>query len=361
VHGEAPALREGSRNAALTSLAGSMRRRGMSEEAMAAALLEENRLRCRPPLPEDEVRQVARSVARYEPDADSAVDSRQAALADRSATIETGSGSGSPVFSWGSRVRFSELVSRPRQSVDDQWLVRGILAAGVPQLVSGPPKSCKTLLCEHLALCVASGVRWLGRFPTRRGRALVLPREDTPEETARRFDWLARGLGLDASQLDDWLRVEPERGFRFDDAADVAAMHELLADWKPALVIIDPLSEAHRRQENDATELAPVMAAWAELCARHNTAITCIHHWRKPPEGGSHGRGVGARLRGSTRIHQRVRHLLGVEQFEDGVVRIETEGNLPASARPFRVLVADGQDAVGKPCVRVTYAKAEDD
>ncbi len=65
--GEGRGIAEGSRNAALTSFAGSMRNRGMSEDAMFAALLVENYERCAPPLDEDEVRSIARSVARYEP------------------------------------------------------------------------------------------------------------------------------------------------------------------------------------------------------------------------------------------------------------------------------------------------------
>ncbi|MDA1270671.1 MAG: bifunctional DNA primase/polymerase [Chloroflexi bacterium] len=56
---------EGERNHTLMSLAGSMRRRGMSEEAILAALMVENRTRCKPPLPEDEVQAIAASVAQY--------------------------------------------------------------------------------------------------------------------------------------------------------------------------------------------------------------------------------------------------------------------------------------------------------
>lgn len=58
---------EGSRNATLASLAGTMRRRGLSPDAIAAALLTENATRCRPPLDDDEVRRIAESVGRYPP------------------------------------------------------------------------------------------------------------------------------------------------------------------------------------------------------------------------------------------------------------------------------------------------------
>jgi hypothetical protein len=60
-------ITDGKRNATLTSLAGSMRRRGMGQEAITAALLAENADRCVPPLAEGEVRGIAASVARYEP------------------------------------------------------------------------------------------------------------------------------------------------------------------------------------------------------------------------------------------------------------------------------------------------------
>jgi putative DNA primase/helicase len=55
---------EGQRNATLTSLGGTIRRRGAPEPVILAALIEANRLQCRPPLSEDEVRTIAASVAR---------------------------------------------------------------------------------------------------------------------------------------------------------------------------------------------------------------------------------------------------------------------------------------------------------
>jgi hypothetical protein len=60
-------IAEGKRNATLTSLAGTMRRKGMTEEAIAAALLAENATACKPPMDDDEVRKIAASIIRYEP------------------------------------------------------------------------------------------------------------------------------------------------------------------------------------------------------------------------------------------------------------------------------------------------------
>jgi putative DNA primase/helicase len=57
----------GERNKALASLAGTMRRRGMGEGEIAAALQVTNEQRCHPPLEAEEVEKIAASVARYEP------------------------------------------------------------------------------------------------------------------------------------------------------------------------------------------------------------------------------------------------------------------------------------------------------
>src|SRR5215210_5964220 len=57
----------GRRNQELTSIAGTMRRRGLEEAEILAALQSANERRCDPPLEAEEVERIAASVARYEP------------------------------------------------------------------------------------------------------------------------------------------------------------------------------------------------------------------------------------------------------------------------------------------------------
>jgi P4 family phage/plasmid primase-like protien len=66
---EGGAIIEGGRNDTLASRAGYMRRGGMNQEVITAALLAENRSRCHPPLSESEVRTIAKSIGKYQPDA----------------------------------------------------------------------------------------------------------------------------------------------------------------------------------------------------------------------------------------------------------------------------------------------------
>lgn len=56
---------DGARNKTLTQIAGAMRRAGMTPEEIEEALMSINEKRCDPPLPEREVRKVAKSIGRY--------------------------------------------------------------------------------------------------------------------------------------------------------------------------------------------------------------------------------------------------------------------------------------------------------
>jgi hypothetical protein len=69
---------EGHRNCGLASLAGALRRRGLTQAEIEAALLVANRERCVPPLPEAEVVRIARSIARYPPGPAPEADTRKA-------------------------------------------------------------------------------------------------------------------------------------------------------------------------------------------------------------------------------------------------------------------------------------------
>jgi putative DNA primase/helicase len=60
---------EGQRNSTLASLAGTMRRKGMSATAIEAALRVYNVEQCSPPLSDSEVVRIAGSISRYEPEA----------------------------------------------------------------------------------------------------------------------------------------------------------------------------------------------------------------------------------------------------------------------------------------------------
>lgn len=101
---------EGGRNHYLTKLGGSLRRLGLDEEAIGAALLAHNDVTCSPPLPEHEVATIARSVARYAPDAIAVNGLLESPILERSGT---------------DLVRASDLTSSSIEYLADKSKVKG--------------------------------------------------------------------------------------------------------------------------------------------------------------------------------------------------------------------------------------------
>ena len=105
-------IAEGRRNQTLTSLAGTMRHKGMSPRSIFAALAVENQDRCRPPLLDNEVRNIAEGISRYEPAAPiSGTD-----ITDRTAIVSNVSSVGAP-REWGDRLPLPDGLSAPRLPV----------------------------------------------------------------------------------------------------------------------------------------------------------------------------------------------------------------------------------------------------
>ncbi|MCH7811390.1 MAG: bifunctional DNA primase/polymerase, partial [Chloroflexi bacterium] len=152
---------ESIRNKTLTSLAGSMRRRGASVKAILAALKVENASRCDPPLEVSEVRRIAASIGRYAPSGD---------LPTSDPHKGFGVGQGSlPMPS------LAEL--RDRHSGDVDWIVDGYLARGELIFLAGAGESLKSWIAAHLAAAIVGDFRWLGCFEVHAERVLFVEQE----------------------------------------------------------------------------------------------------------------------------------------------------------------------------------------
>ncbi|HEU5254614.1 MAG TPA: bifunctional DNA primase/polymerase [Vicinamibacterales bacterium] len=157
-HSRELVLREGTRNDALTSLAGCMRRHGASMAAIAAALQHENRCRCRPPLSRPEVAAIARSVSRYPP-------------ADSSAA----SGNGDPAVPI---LSFKTAEDLAREAPPEpRFVIHGYAACGCVSELTGPPKRAgKTTLLAFGVSAVLNGSCFLGHL-ARKGPVVWLTEE----------------------------------------------------------------------------------------------------------------------------------------------------------------------------------------
>jgi Bifunctional DNA primase/polymerase, N-terminal/AAA domain/Primase C terminal 1 (PriCT-1) len=259
---------QGKRNETLASLAGTMRKRGMTEDAIEAALLAENAARCDPSLPDAEVARIAASVARYEP-------AEPLALGALGPVVVT-------------------LADVEREEV--RWLWPGRIAKGRLTCLMGDPGAGKSWITGALATAVSRGERLPGETErTEPADVLFLCAEDGLADTVRpRLE----DLGADLTKIHVLTAVRGLDGKeRHPSLVDnLGDLERVLAERPCALLVIDPINaylgsqlDTHR----DAA-LRGALAPVAALCERLGVACVFVLHLTKSGRDRAMYRGQGS-------------------------------------------------------------------
>ncbi len=272
---------KGQRNVTLTSLAGTMRRRGASKEAILAALMQENASRCEPPLPEHDLAQIARSVARYPPESEEPPPTGQASTsADPSTARSTPNG---PLANGLLFVRYDDLLAEPVEEI--RWLVEGRLPVAGTSLIAGRPKAGKYTIARNLVRSVAQGESWLG-FATQSGPVLYLALEEKLSEVRRHFE--AMNMRKDVPVFIFCARA-PHEG--------VEILRREAERYKPALIIVDPLFRLMRVSDgNDYAQVTAALEPLTAMARETGAHVIAVHHLGKGERQG------GDAILGSTAI-----------------------------------------------------------
>lgn len=194
--------------------------------------------------------------------------------------------------------------------------------------------SLKTWLAFSLALAVANGRPWLGKFLAMRGRVGIIDFESGEYEIKRRM----KILGAKDAEIEARLLYNSYSGAALTDAENWIALAPLDLD----MLIIDSFNAASpETDENDARAAVMLQRAGAFANATGCTVIV-IHHARK-------GNGGDAResVRGSTAIYAACDRVFKFDEPEKknggrvlSTVRSVKDGAGPAPA-PVRVELSD--------------------
>ena len=272
---------KGQRNQHLAAIAGRLRRSGMSAQEIEAALQVANTARCRPPLPQAEVRAIAGSIARYAP-------------AD---PVTTSGGTSS--------ISAADLLDMPEEEIE--WLVDGILPKGGICLLSAKAKAGKSVLARNVALAVSRGGDFLGR-KCHGGTVLWLALEERREDVIRDF----RDMGL---RRDD--RIQ----FHFGAAPSEAYLwleRECLAH-QVALAVVDTWHKMTRIENiNDYAAVNLANEPLMRLARAGGVAQMWVHHNNK----GEHSN--GDEVLGSSALFAAADVLLSMRRANDGIRTAKT-------------------------------------
>jgi hypothetical protein len=265
---------DGKRNATLASLAGSMRRRGMTADEILVALQAVNQ-RCAPPLPEKELGQIATSIGRYTPaappDADPAMGGPEP-----SGRRSLPSGPSAATSEVAVAVQLSTLTP---SRVDWVWPSR--LARGKLTVLSGDPGFGKSVLLLDLIARLSTGAPWPDRGTAPLGRVVLLSAEDGLADTI-----LPRLLAADGDARRVHVLQAVRTGDRevpFDLTRDLGALERLVTQLgEVVLVGVDPVSAYFGKTDSHKDgSMRGVLLPLAALAERQHVAVAAISHLNK--------------------------------------------------------------------------------
>jgi archaellum biogenesis ATPase FlaH len=268
---------EGGRNTHLHGLGSVMRGRGASDETVRVALVAENQ-DLDLPLDNDEVERTVSSILTYERGA--SVDA--APLPD-------------PGFLTG--VVDAQAFSRQNFQTRPSILGEGLLGQGELGILYGQPGTNKSFLMLYLAVAVATGEAWFGQT-TSQTNVGVISLEVPGAVLQRRL----RVVG--GAELTTLFPIPRETaGVSFDVTSRhvLSKIIDMCKELHLGLLVLDPLSRIHTRDENAALEMGAVLNALQRLSQETRTSVLVVHHEGKQGRTTS-GSGDLAALRGSARL-----------------------------------------------------------
>lgn len=341
----ADGLVRGNRNAGLTALAGAMRRYGLTEAEIHAALVVVNEQRCEIPLPASEVRAIAHSVARYEAESDVASDM---ALGD--AAIEELLAAQKATVRDYYLTRGTAFLAQPTPV---EWAIRGWVPAAGTTMVYGESGSGKTFLTLDWACHVAAGMPWCGAR-TVEGVAVYLAGEGNFGLRQRVAAW-AKKHGR--SNLDRLL--VSNRAMDFDANEAVSEVLRAVRDCtqeKVAILVIDTVNNHMAGDENLAKDVRALFGAVNTVAAALGCPVVLNHHL-------GHGENAQRRARGSSAFKASLDSSILVENREGAIALTCTKMKDGPSPEPMHgrlePVALDWVDADGQPVAGAVFVQSE--
>lgn len=196
-------------------------------------------------------------------------------------------------------------------------LVDGYLFLDSLAWLGGKPGHGKTFAAIELAYCVGTGTAWHGHHVTK-GQVLYLIAESVSGVPSRADAWTLANGRNDENVV--WLPV----AVQMMETIDVAAFGQLLAEIKPALVILDTQARVTvGAEENSSKDMGLFVHHLDQLRQLSGACVLVVHHEPR----------TGENLRGSTALEGAATTVLRVNKDGD-VITLTTSKQKDAPEQP---------------------------
>ena len=257
----------------LLSLAGMLRRLGLSAEEIFPTVWTVNERRCEVPGPQRNIEQMVKSVMRYQP-GDADLYSIATKLWRMTRALEHKKDE--QLAAMKPKTAYSLLRQPPSETL---MVIEECLHVGCT-ILAGPPKTGKSYLTLGIGISVATGGRFVGvRDILRPGRVGYWALEENENRTAKRLRQLVESPTVTLQNLEFMYALKPMFSGGLED---VAAYCE---SARPNVVVIDTLmafvtgDRGSRRDvfRDDYREIK----ALSDIAAKYEVALIVVHHTNK--------------------------------------------------------------------------------
>lgn len=336
---------EGERNNVLTSIAGTMREAGLSFEAILSALEITNSKSVNPPLPQHEIVNIAKSIARYKPGTVKAAQDFDT-LTPR--TFKT--------------FNASEIL--PSTLPKRDWVMKNrYISRFISVLISrgGVGKSTFSMLD---AISIATGRNLTGEEVIKPGAVWIYNTEDPSDELARRMAAIAQHYEIPLEELSNihltsgrespLLLAKTHKSAVVKNQKAIDAIVSYIQENKIQLFIADPFVRTHAVNENDNMQIDKVVAVFNEIAERSGAAVSVIHHERKLSSREVSTSGDSNRGRGASSLTDGVR----VAHTIDTMTEKEAKNfGLNEDDRRFYIRIDTAKSNMSAPADKATWFK----
>lgn len=163
-----------------------------------------------------------------------------------------------------------------------EYLVEGMLVAGQPCIVGGGKKEQKTNMLLDLAISLALGGHWLGRFKVNRACRVLFMSGESGEGTIQdRARVIAGKAGYPLANVGNFY-YSPHLA-QFGHVTDMRRLRKSLEQDECEVVCIDPAYLCMNTEggERSIFAMGPLLRSVSELCQEVGATLILCHHCRK--------------------------------------------------------------------------------
>lgn len=174
-------------------------------------------------------------------------------------------------------------------------VIDGLLREGETMNLIASPKTGKSWLVLDLAIAVATGRPWLGRFPTVAGDVLIIDNELHGETSANRIPKVAKARGLGTDEFADRVFIRNLRG-GLQDIVSLGPYFRAIEPGRFRLIVLDAFYRflPSGMDENANADMASLYNHIDRYAADLGCAFVLIHHSSKGNQSGKSITDVGA-------------------------------------------------------------------